>query len=35
MFNKVLGFVVIIGGVVMLYAGFTGKKFSELIPFGK
>lgn len=32
---KILGFVVAIIGGIMLYAGFTGKKFSDVIPIGK
>ena len=32
---KILGFVVFVLGAIMLYAGFTGKKFSDVIPIGK
>lgn len=32
---KVVGFIVAVIGGLMLYAGFTGKSFRDVIPFGK
>jgi hypothetical protein len=32
---KVFGFIIAIIGGIMIYAGFTGKSFKDVLPIGK